>query len=191
MQRSLRIALALVPFALSVACTDAAKAPAEAAMAAAGSAVESLQGEAAKYAPDAVKAAQASFASAKELVAKQDYKGALSAAGDVTSKVKAALAAAAAKKDELVKASAGIAAGVQQTLADLKAKVASLMSAKKLPAGVDKAVLAKANEGVAAIESGWQKLSEQVKTGDLTAAIAKGKELKAQADDLLASIGGK
>jgi hypothetical protein len=191
MQRSLRIALALVPFALSVACTDAAKAPAEAAMAAAGSAVESLQGEAAKYAPDAVKAAQASFASAKELVAKQDYTGALAAAGDVSSRVKVALAAAAAKKDELVKASAGIAAGVQQTLADLKAKVAALMSAKKLPAGVDKAVLAKANEGVAAIESGWQKLSEQVKTGDYTGAIAKGKELKTQAEDILTSLGGK
>jgi hypothetical protein len=191
MQSSLRIALAVIPFALSVACTDAAKAPAEAAMAAAGSAVESLQSEAAKYAPDAVKSAQAGYASAKDLVAKQDYAGALAIAKDIPAKVKAALAAAAAKKDELVKASAEISAGVQQTLADLKAKVASLMSAKKLPAGMDKAVVAKANEGVAAIESGWQKVTEQVKSGDYTAAIAKGKELKAQADDLLTSIGGK
>ena len=191
MSPSLRIALAVIPFALSLACTDAAKAPAEAAMAAAGTAVESLQGEAARYAPEAVKAAQASYASAKELVAKQDYKGALTAAGDVTTKVKAALAAAAAKKDELVKASVEIAASVQKTLADLKAKVASLMSAKKLPAGMDKAVLARANEGVAAIESGWQKLSEQVKSGDFTGAIAKGTELKTQAEDILASIGGK
>ena len=83
MTEALRIALAVVPFALVVACTDAAKAPAEAAMAAAGAAVESLQGEAAKFAPDAVKAVQASYASAKELVAKQDYKGALAAAGDM------------------------------------------------------------------------------------------------------------
>ena len=52
-------------------------------MAAAGSAVESLQGEAAKYAPDAVKAVQTSYASAKDLVAKQDYKGALAAASDI------------------------------------------------------------------------------------------------------------
>jgi hypothetical protein len=191
MQSSLRIALAVIPFALSVACTDAAKAPAEAAMAAAGSAVESLQSEAAKYAPDAVKSAQASYASAKDLVAKQDYAGALAIAKDIPAKVKAALAAAAAKKDELVKASAEIFAGLQQTLADLKAKVASLTGAKKLPAGMDKAVVAKANEGVAAIESGWQKVTEQVKSGDYTAAIAKGKELKAQADDLLTSIGGK
>jgi hypothetical protein len=191
MSRSLRIALAVIPFALSLACTDAAKAPAEAAMAAAGSAVESLQGEAAKYAPDAVKAAQASFASAKDLVAKQDYKGALAAAGDVTTKVKAALAAAAAKKDELVKAWGDLSASVPKMVADLKTRIATLSGAKKLPAGMDKAVLAKANEGVAAVESGWQKVTDQVKSGDYTAALAKGKELKAQAEDLLTSIGGK
>ena len=191
MSRSLRIALAVVPFALVVACTDAAKAPAEAAMAAAGSAMESLQGEAAKLAPDAVKAAQASYASAKELVAKQDYKGALAAAGDVTAKVKAALAAAAAKKDELVKAWGELSASVPKMVADLKTRIATLSGAKKLPAGMDKAVLAKANEGVAAVESGWQKVTDQVKGGDYGAALAKGKELKAQAEDVLKSLGGQ
>ncbi len=191
MSRHLRIALAVVPFALVVACTDAAKAPAEAAMAAAGSAVESLQVEAAKFAPDAVKAAQASFASAKDMVAKQDYKGALAAAGDVTTKVKAALAAAAAKKDELVKAWGELSASVPKMVEDLKARIATLSGAKKLPAGMDKAVLAKANEGVAAIESGWQKVTDQVKGGDYAAALAKGKELKAQAEDVLKSLGGQ
>ncbi len=191
MSRSLRLALAVVPFALVVACTDAAKAPAEAAMAAAGSAVESLQGEAAKLAPDAVKAAQASYASAKELVAKQDYKGALAAAGDVTAKVKAALAAAAAKKDELVKAWGELSASVPKMVADLKTRIATLSGAKKLPAGMDKAVLAKASEGVAAVESGWQKVTDQVKGGDYGAALAKGKELKAQAEDVLKSLGGQ
>jgi hypothetical protein len=191
MSRSLRLALAVIPFALSVACTDAAKAPAEAAMAAAGSAVESLQGEAAKYAPDAVKAAQASFASAKDLVSRQDYKGALAAAGDVTTKVKAALAAAAAKKDELVKAWGDLSASVPKMVADLKTRIATLSGAKKLPAGMDKAILAEANDGVAAVESGWQKVTDQVKSGDYTSALAKGKELKAQAEDLLTSLGGK
>jgi hypothetical protein len=190
MNRSIRIALAVVPFALVVACTDAAKAPAEAAMAAAGSAVESLQGEAAKYAPDAVKAVQTSYASAKDLVAKQDYKGALAAASDIPAKAKAALAAAKAKKDELIQAASDLAASVQKSIAALKDRVAALTSAKKLPAGIDKAAVAKANEGVAAVEAGWQKLTEQVKGGDYAAAMAKGKELKAQADDLLKSLGG-
>lgn len=191
MTRSLRIALAVVPFAVVVACTDAAKAPAEAAIAAAGSAVESLQGEAAKYAPDAVKSVQTSYASAKDLIGKQDYKGALAAASDIPAKAKAALAAAAAKKDELVKAWGELSASVPQMLSDSKSRIATLTGAKKLPAGIDKAALAKANEGVAAIESGWQKVTDQVKGGDYTAALAKGKELKAQAEDVLKSIGGR
>jgi hypothetical protein len=191
MQRMLKLAVAVIPFALFVGCTDAAKAPAEAAMAAAGSAVDSLKGEAEKFAPDAVKSVQASYASAKDLVAKQDYKGALAIASDIPAKVKAALAAAAAKKDALLKSWGELAASVPEMVNSLKARISSLSSAKKLPKGIDKAVIAKANEGVAAIESGWQGLSDQVKGGNYDAAIAKGKELKAQAQAILASIGGQ
>lgn len=191
MTRSLRIALAVLPFAAVVACTDAAKAPAEAAMAAAGSAVESLQGEAARYAPEAVKSVQASYAAAKDLIAKQDYKSALAAAGDIPAKAKAALAAGTARRDELVKACVELSAGVQQSITDLKSRVATLTGARKLPPGIDKAALAKANEGVAAVESGWKAFSGQVKSGDYPAALAKGKELKAQAEDILKSIGGR
>jgi hypothetical protein len=191
MQKMLKLAVAVIPFALFVGCTDAAKAPAEAAMAAAGSAVESLKGEAEKYAPDAVKSVQASYAAAKDLVAKQDYKGALAAAGDIPGKAKAALAAAAAKKDALVKSWGELAAGVPELVNNLKARIASLSSAKKLPKGIDKAVIAKANEGVASIESGWKGLADQVKGGNYDAAIAKGKELKAQGQAIWQSIGGQ
>jgi hypothetical protein len=191
MQKMLKLAVAVIPFALFVGCTDAAKAPAEAAMAAAGSAVDSLKGEAEKFAPDAVKSVQASYASAKELIAKQDYKGALATASDIPAKVKAALAAAAAKKDALLKSWGELAAGVPEMVNSLKARIASLSSAKKLPKGIDKAVIAKANEGVAAIESGWQGLADLVKGGNYDAAIAKGKELKAQGQAILASIAGQ
>jgi hypothetical protein len=160
-------------------------------MAAAGSAVESLKGEAEKYAPDAVKSVQASYASAKDLIAKQDYKGALAIASDIPAKVKAALAAAAAKKDALVKSWGELAAGVPELVNNLKARIASLSSAKKLPKGIDKAVIAKAKEGVAAIESGWKGLADQVKGGNYDAAIAKGKELKAQGQAIWQSIGGQ
>jgi hypothetical protein len=191
MQKMLKLAVAVIPFALFVGCTDAAKAPAEAAMAAAGSAVESLKGEATKFAPDAVKSVQASYASAKDLITKQDYKGALAAAGEIPGKAKAALAVAAAKKDALVKSWGELASGVPELVNNLKARIAALSSAKKLPKGIDKAVIAKANEGVAAIEAGWQGLADQVKGGNYDAAIAKGKELKAQGQAILASIAGQ
>ena len=104
MTKSLRIALAVVPFALFVACTDAAKAPAEAAVASAGAAVQSLQGDVAKFAPEAVKGVQDAYAKAKDLLAKQDYKGALAAAGEIPGKVKDAVSLSAANKEKLAQA---------------------------------------------------------------------------------------
>ena len=102
MMKTWRMLALVVPIVLVTSCTDAAKAPAEAAMAAAATAVESLKGDAAKFAPDAVKSVEGSYATAKELIAKQDYKGALAVAQDIPAKAKEAIAKAAAAKDALV-----------------------------------------------------------------------------------------
>jgi hypothetical protein len=190
MPTTLRAALAVLPFLLAVACTDAAKAPAEAALAAAGSAMEQLKGDAARYAPEAVKSAQRSYDAARDLVSRQDYKGALAAANEIPAQVKAALAAASARKDELVKAVNDVAADVPKTIADLKEKVATLARSKKLPRGVDRAAVEKAEQGVAALEAGWKKVSAQVKEGAYDAAIEATRALKAQAQEISRSIGG-
>ncbi len=82
MNRSLRVALAALPLALAMACTDANKVPAEAALKSAEAAVATLGDEASKLAPDQTKAVQDSLTSAKALAEKKDYKGALAAAGE-------------------------------------------------------------------------------------------------------------
>lgn len=187
--KTLQLLAALVPFALSVACTDAAKAPAEAAMAAAQSAVGDLKEEVLKLAPEQCKAAQEALASAKALVAKEDYKGALAAAQEVPGKVKAAVAAAAAKKDELVNAWRAASADLPKMIDAIKSRVGILAQARKLPAGMDKAVVAKAQEGVAAMEAGFAKAADQVKGGGFADAIASAKDLKAKGLDIMRSIG--
>lgn len=174
---------------LLAACTDAAKAPAEAAMKAAEAAMGELKGEVLKLAPDQVKAAQDAFASAKGLIAKEDYKGALAAAGEIPAKVKAAVAAAAARKEALAKAFSDAVAGLPKVVADVKAKVEELSKAKKLPKGMDKAAVQKAQEGVAGLEAGIAKVTEQFKGGAVDEAIAKAKELQAQGAELLKSVG--
>ena len=136
-----------------------------------------------------MKAVEARYASAKDLVSKQDYKGALATASEIPAKVKAALAAAAARKDELVKAVSDAAAELPRMIADLKEKVAALARSKKLPRGVDKAAVEKAEQGVAALDAGWQKLWAQVKDGAYEAAVESSKALKAQAQEIAKSIG--
>jgi hypothetical protein len=179
----------VIPLALVAACTDAAKAPAEAAMAAAGTAVDSLKGEAAKWAPEAVKGVEASYASAKDLVAKQDYKGALAAAGEIPAKAKEALAKAAANKDALVKAWNDAGGSITKMVDAAKSRIDVLMQSKKLPAGMDKATLAKAQTDLSAIQSGLAGAVDQFKAGDTSGAMAKLSALKAQGMDLLKSLG--
>jgi hypothetical protein len=190
MSRFLKLAaVPLLSLALLAGCTDANKIPAEAAMKAAESALASLGAEAAQYAPEGVAAVQKSFASAKELVAKQDYKGALEAASAIPAKAKEVLAAATAKKDELMKAWTEATGKLPDMVAAIKSRLGILQQAKKLPAGLDKAALAKAQEGVAAVESGLAKATEQLKSGKLAEAIAGAKELQAKGMEVMKSIG--
>jgi hypothetical protein len=189
MKNQWKLLAAIVPLALSVACTDAAKMPAEAAMKAAETAMGELKGDVAKLAPDQVKAAQDAFASAKDKIAKEDYKGALATAGEIPAQVKAAVAAAAAKKDELLKAWNEASGGLPKMVEAIKSRLGILAEAKKLPPGIDKAGLAKAQEGVAAIEGGLAKAAEQVKSGGFAEAIAQAKELKAKGAEIMKSIG--
>jgi hypothetical protein len=189
MTKTWKILAVAVPFALVAACTDAAKAPAEAAMAAAGTAVDSLKGDAAKFAPDAVKAVEASYASAKDLIAKQDYKGALAAAQDIPAKAKEALAKALANKDVLVKAWNEAGASLTKMLDAAKSRIDILGQAKKLPAGMDKATLAQSQSSLASLQSGWAAATEQFKSGDMSGAVAKASALKAQGLELLKSLG--
>ncbi|HTP52711.1 MAG TPA: hypothetical protein VMK42_18630 [Anaeromyxobacteraceae bacterium] len=189
MAKNGRVCAAAIPFALLLACTDAAKAPAEAAMKAAGEAVSSLKGDAEKFAPDTVRAVEASYASAKDLVAKQDYQGALAVAQGIPTKAKEALAAAAAKKDELVKAWNEVLWTLPNMLSASKARVEILTRARRLPANLDKATLEKAKAELAAIEAGWSKASAEYAAGGMAAAVSLATDLKARARDVMMSLG--
>ncbi len=190
MTRKITLALALAPFLLLSACTDAAKAPAEAALKAGEAAVASVTEEVAKLAPVQVQAAKDALSAAKTQAAKQEYKAALAAAGEVTGKVKEAVAAAQAKKEEAAralaaaqKAFADATAALPGQLSAIKAKLTSLGKAKKLPKGITKATLAQAKSAYAAAEEGLAKLKARAET-DVNGALAEAGELQRKAADL-------
>jgi hypothetical protein len=179
---------ALAPFFLALACGDANKAPAQAAVQAAEAALATLGPDAAKYAPEGVAAAQKGLAAAKELMGTKEYEGALKAASGVPAKVKEAAAAAAAKKEELVKAWSGASAEVSASVSAIQERLAALHRGKKLPAGITKETLAKADEGLASIQSGLAKLSEDFKGGKIAEAIAGAKDLQAKGAEITKSL---
>src|SRR5512133_2463197 len=183
MNKTLKLTLAVVPFLLSVACTDPNKLPAETALKAAETAAATLTTDVARFVPEQVKAFQDELALAKAAVAKQDWKSARATAEGLPAKAAQVVAAAAAKKEELQKAvEAGI-AQVGQTLTAVQARVEELSKAKKLPADVTKDTLAKAKEGVAELEAATAKVKEQAAT-DAAAAATAAKDLAAKATEL-------
>ena len=201
MTKTLKSALAAIPFLLAVACGDSARRPAEAALKAAQAAAQTLTDEVASLAPEQTKAVRKGLDEAEGCIAKQDYEGALAAAKDLPAMAAKAVADAKAKKDELAKAAAQKATELQQAwadaqaklpakLAELKQQIAALSSAKKLPAGVTKDAVAKGKETVAQLEVALAKATEQAKT-DAAAAGAGAKDLMAKAADVAASLGAK
>jgi hypothetical protein len=88
-----------------------------------------------------------------------------------------------------LKAWADAGGSIPKMLEAAKSRLDILAQAKKLPAGMDKAALAKAQGGLASLQSGWTAASEQFKAGDWSGAIARAKDLKVQGMDLLKSIG--
>ena len=198
MTKTLKLSLAALPLALALACTDANKAPAEAAMKAAETAVAALNDDVTRLAPEQAKAARDDLANAKVAIAKSDFKAARPLAEGVKAKVDAAVAAAAAKKEALAKEAAAKAAeakkaydaaapAITKKVDSLKKYVAGLLKTKKFPKGVTKADAAKAKETVAGFEASLAAAKAQSST-DAAAALAAAKEVEAKAADLGKSL---
>lgn len=194
----LKTLLAVVPFLLAVACTDPAKAPAQAAIQAGEAAVATLTEEVTKFAPEQVQAVKDALAKAKASAAAEKWNDALAAAKDVPAAVSKAIADAKAKKAELEKAAAEKLAAAKAAfdeaqaqlpakIAELKKQVAALAKTKKLPKGVTKDAVVQAKTAVAALEDGSAKLAETAKT-DMAAAAEGAKALLTKATETAATL---
>jgi predicted small secreted protein len=163
--------------------------PAEQALKAAENAVNSAAAEAVKYVPDQVKTVQDQLKSLKDTYAKGDYKAVLGGASDLTAKVKALSAAAAAKKAELTKSWEDVNAGLPKVVDAIKRRVDILSKAKKLPATVDRAAVDAAQSGLQTLDKVWNDAQASFKSGNLADALAKAQTAKTQAADIMTKLG--
>jgi len=200
MSRNTLLALALAPFLLATACTDANKAPAEKAIAAGETALNGLSDDVHRLAPEAAQDARETLGAAKAAAARGDWKGALKIAGDLPAKVQAAMASADVKKAEEAKRGEEVAhmaslqkswdeatSGLPALLGDLKAKLAQLSKARKLPKGFTRKHLTAAKATFKSLEDGFAKVKDQAKS-DLANAVPKANELAAKARELAGQL---
>ena len=170
----------------AVAC---GKGPAQAALTTADAAVSSARADGAKFVPDQFKALSDSAASAKSKFDSGDYKGALEAAQGVPAQAQAVMQAAVAKKAELMDAWKGMEGSLPAMVAAIQKKIMELATAKKLPAGLDKAGLESAKTSLEGATAMWAEAGTAFGAGDIMAATAKAGQVKAAAEELMGRLG--
>lgn len=182
---------AIMMFAVALGACSGAKAPAEQAIKGAEDALNASRASAMKYIPDQVKSVEDALKTAKDKYAKGDYAGAASAATAVAAKAKDLASAAEAKKAELTKGWEELSADLPKTIADIKARVATLSKGKSLPKGLDKEKFESAKDGLADISKAWDEAKAAFKEGSLADAFAKAKGAKEKAAEIMSSLGMK
>jgi hypothetical protein len=172
------------------------KEPAEKALASAQSALANIHDTAQKYAPDQLQAVETQLAGVKDSLAKGDFKGVLAAApalgtaisglkDTADAKQKDAEAAASQAKD----AWGSLSTDTPNMVAAIQSRVDILSKSHHLPAGVTKDGLASAKSGLDAMKAGWTEASNAAASGDFTTAVGKAQAIKAQAADIMKSLG--
>jgi prophage DNA circulation protein len=176
--------LVLMLLVLPLAVAGCGKGPAEAALKAADEAIAKVQPEAEKFVPDQFKALQDAAATAKAAFDKGDYSAALTAAKDLPGKANEVMAAAAARKEEMVGQWNALAESMPAVVKGLEDKVAAIEAMKKLPKGFTKDDLTAAWTQVRAVTAQWTQAINAFNAGLLDQALKAGNDAKVQAEEL-------
>ena len=189
-QRVSRFALISMAAIMMTACAGQ-KEPAQKLIGNIESTVTAASTEAAKYVPDQLADVQGKLAGLKASFAKQDYAAVVTGAPAVLSAAQNLATAAAAKKDEILKALndqwTGLAAALPAAVTALQNRIdlLSKKSSKKLAAGID---LDSAKAGVSDATSLWSKAQAAFAAGNLDEAVSTAKDVKAKVEALAASL---
>jgi len=153
--------------------------------------VTAASAEAAKYVPDQLADVQSKLGALKASFAKQDYAAVVTGAPAVLSAAQGLATAAAAKKDEILKALndewtslAGTLPGAVTAIQD-RIDLLGKKSSRKLAAGVD---LAAAKSGLSDAASLWSKAQAAFAAGNMDEAVSTAKDVKSKVDSLATSL---
>jgi hypothetical protein len=195
MMQAKKIVLAAAIALLAVACAGQ-KEPATKAVADAEAALSAVKAQAAQYVPEQLQSVESTLTGLKDSLAKGDFKGVLAAAPQLTSQLAALKDAAAAKKVEMDAAIekaksdwSGYAADLPNMVGAIQSRVDILSKARKLPAGMDKAKLDGAMQGLEAMKSTWTDAGAAFASGNVLDAVAKAQQVKASGTQIMADLG--
>ncbi|HWX78451.1 MAG TPA: hypothetical protein VNZ02_00040 [Steroidobacteraceae bacterium] len=187
--RAGRLAIASLTLVLLAACAGQ-KEPAQKLIADIDATVTAASAEAAKYVPDQLIAVQSKLGDLKAAYGRQDYAAVVKGAPAVLESAQTLATAAAAKKDEVLKALSdqwtGLAATVPGYFPVIQKRMAFLSKKSNQKAsGID---LAAANAALADASSLWSKAQAAFATGNMNEAVSTAADVKSKLQAVAATI---
>jgi hypothetical protein len=189
-QRVSRYAVISAAAILLAACAGQ-KQPAQKLIGDIESTVAAASAEAAKYVPDQLADVQTKLGALKASFDKQDYASVVTAAPPVLGEAQTLATAAAAKKDEILKALSdqwtALSGSLPADVTAIQNRVEFLgkKSNKKAAAGID---LDAAKSGLADAAALWSKAQAAFAAGNLDEAVNTAKDVKSKIDALASSL---
>jgi hypothetical protein len=173
---------------LIVACANQME-PAKNALANINSSLSAVSADAQKYVPDQLASAQSKVAALTASYDKKDYAAVLTSAPAVLGEVNGLAGAAAAKKDEILKAVGnewrGLAASVPQSVTAVQTRIDELSKTKHVPKSID---LTAAKSGLADATSSWEKAQSAFKSGNASDGVTAAKDAQSKLESAAAVL---
>jgi hypothetical protein len=151
--------------------------------------LNSVSADAQKYVPDQFAEAQTKVAALAASFEKKDFAAVVAGAPAVLAEVNGLSGAAAAKKDEIVKALGNewrsLAGSVPQSLGAVQTRIDALSKTKHVPKDID---LGAAKSGLADATSAWDKAQEAFKAGNPADAVTAAKDAQGKVASAAAAL---
>lgn len=143
--------------------------------------LNSVAPDAQKYVPDQFAQAQAKAAALTSSFEKKDYAAVVSGAPAVLAEVNGLSSAAAAKRDQMLKAEGDewrkLAASIPQSIGAVQTRIDALSKMKRAPKDVD---LGAAKSGLADASAAWDKAQSAFKSGNPADAVAAAQDAQSK-----------
>lgn len=188
--------LTVCAVALLIGACAGQKGPATEAVNKAESALAAMRDEAARYAPAELQQVEGAVATARDSLAKGDYKAALAAASGATTQLGSLQQAVAAKKAEAVAAAdqakaqwTQISTDVPQMLEAVGSRIDTLKQSRSLPKSLSKDSFETAQRSLTAMKENWSQATSLFAQGNASEAVAKGQAARQSGTEALQLLG--
>jgi len=173
---------------LAIACANPME-PAKNALDNINATLAAASADAQKYIPDQLSSAQNKVAALTASFRSKDYAAVVAGAPAVLSEVNGLAGAAAAKKDEVLKALGSewrsLAASIPQSVTAVQTRIDALSKARHVPKDID---LTAAKSGLTDATSAWDKAQSAFKSGNASDAVTAAKDAQSKLDAAAAAL---